>query len=174
MLCADFIRKFRRLFCVHIIAAIDGVKGIIDCTGGKQVGYLLKFGGIARVVEGDTVKGEDIADAVLYIMVGVLRGDSFDFQAVKVKGFIVAVYERFGIGDDGTVFLLLDKVNLIMVIVAVGDEDNVGGGVVIRAVSACVFIGGVDIDNSAVGEGEFHGGVPDELHKRGGRGRGFR
>ena len=127
-------------------------EGIMDIAF-PQFDHLLSCGGITGCVDGDSAgKGDDPADAFLYVVIPVVAGlDSLHCGITQVKGPVFPVDKAFSPGDNLAVFIpVFDFMDAIVVIMPVGDQDQIRWNV--------ISVAGVGID---IDDFSFRGGDPE-------------
>ena len=120
------------LLHIHIVDPVTAEKRIMNIPPGELF-HLLRGGGVAARIYGDAAAERDQpADALPDVVVAVVPGlHGFHRGITKVEGFVVALDQGFLPGDNPAVVVpLFDHVDIVMVLVPVGDQDQVGGKIV--------------------------------------------
>ena len=140
---ADEGRTAGSLFGPHVVDTIGGQQGVIQMVAGQQRVHGLGFGGIARRIQGKAIEPEHKADADGGVVVLVAGGHGFDLDITQGESAVPALVQGLFPGDDGTARLAGRFVDLIVVVVVVGHQDQISGHIIALAGI------GVDVDHLA-------------------------
>jgi len=144
----------------HVVEAVAAEEGPVDVVArpGLHLGEPVRVSGM---VEHDAIEGEEIAHAFAAVVVLVGRGKGQDLHGAVIEGAAfrdraraALAHRTFG-GDDDRARFASYEFHLVVVAVAMRDEDEVGGfGVVAGGI-------GIDVDDEALGGPDLDGSAAE-------------
>ena len=142
------------LFDPHVEAAVADEKRIMDIPLRKFI-HLFCAGGISGSVDRNAVReGDHPSDTDVDIMVFIVSClNGFHNGVSEIEEFVFTVYEGVCIADHFAVIAaLFDQFHLIVVLMSVGDEDQVRGEIIafscVRIDVDDLFVGGHDAETA--------------------------
>ena len=153
MLGFDDVGYSRRFLGTHVEDAVDRQERVVDFLAGQAI-HERHVAGVAGNIDADAIDVDEIANAFKGVMLVVSRRGWMDMEAMVIEVVVDAVFEGVGRANDDGPRRHGDKVYRVVVVMLVGDENQIGFGHI-------AFAGeGINVNDFAFARGNAQRSVP--------------